>query len=47
LEGRHIEAILREEQWVIPRACAVLGVSRSALYHKIKKHGIALRRSAT
>jgi DNA-binding NtrC family response regulator len=47
MEQRHIEAILREEQWVIPRAAAVLGLSRSALYHKIKKHRIALRRSAT
>jgi DNA-binding NtrC family response regulator len=45
-ERRHIEAVLREAQGVVPRAAEVLGLSRSALYERIKKHGIAVRRSA-
>ena len=43
LEKRHIEAILKEERFAIPRAAAVLGLSRSALYHKIRKYGLVLR----
>jgi DNA-binding NtrC family response regulator len=46
-ERRHIEAVLREAQGVVPRAAEVLGLSRSALYERIKKHGIAVRRSAS
>ena len=42
-EKRHIEAVLRLEDFVVPHAAEVLGLSRSALYEKIKKHGIALR----
>jgi len=45
-ERRHIEAVLREAQGVVPRAAEVLGLSRSALYERIKKHGIAVRKSA-
>jgi DNA-binding NtrC family response regulator len=45
-ERRHIEAVLREAQGVVPRAAEVLGLSRSALYERIKKHGIVVRRSA-
>ena len=43
-ERRHIEAVLREEGGVVPRAASVLGLSRSALYERIKKHGIAVRK---
>jgi DNA-binding NtrC family response regulator len=45
LERRHIEAVLKDEDFVIPQAAAVLGLSRSALYHKIRKYGLALRSS--
>jgi DNA-binding NtrC family response regulator len=41
-ERRHIEAVLRLEAWAVPRAAQVLGLSRSALYEKIKKHAIVL-----
>jgi DNA-binding NtrC family response regulator len=41
-ERRHIEAVLRLEDWAVPRAAQVLGLSRSALYEKIKKHRITL-----
>ncbi len=44
-ERRHIEAVLREERGVVPRAAEVLGLSRSALYERIKKHGIVVRGS--
>jgi DNA-binding NtrC family response regulator len=45
-ERRHIEAMLREEGGAVPRAAEVLGLSRSALYERIKKHGITVRKSA-
>jgi DNA-binding NtrC family response regulator len=41
-EKAHIEAVLQELSGDVRRAAAVLGVSRSALYQRIKKHGIAL-----
>ncbi len=41
-ERQHIEGVLRLERWMVPRAAEVLGLSRSALYDKIKKHGIVL-----
>jgi DNA-binding NtrC family response regulator len=44
-EKRHIEAVLLAEGGVVPRAAAVLGLSRSALYERLKKHGIAAGRS--
>jgi DNA-binding NtrC family response regulator len=40
-ERAHIEAVLREEDGDVRRAAALLGLSRSALYQKLKKHGIA------
>jgi transcriptional regulator with GAF, ATPase, and Fis domain len=46
-ERQHIEAVLREERGAVPRAAVVLGLSRSALYERIKKHGIALRKPMT
>jgi transcriptional regulator of acetoin/glycerol metabolism len=44
-ERRHIEAVLRIEQWNVRTAATVLGLSRTALYDRIKKHGIQLGRS--
>jgi DNA-binding NtrC family response regulator len=43
-ERRHIEAVLRAERGAVPRAALILGLSRSALYERIKKHGIVVRR---
>jgi DNA-binding NtrC family response regulator len=45
-ERRHIEAVLQEEDGTVGRAAAVLGLSRSALYERIKKHGIVVRKRA-
>jgi DNA-binding NtrC family response regulator len=45
-ERRHIEAMLREEGGAVPRAAEVLGLSRSALYERIKKHGITVNKPA-
>jgi len=39
-ERRHIEAVLREERGAVASAAEVLGLSRSALYERIKKFGI-------
>jgi DNA-binding NtrC family response regulator len=41
-ERHHIEQMLRSHSWAVPRTAEVLGVSRSSLYEKIKKHGIAI-----
>jgi DNA-binding NtrC family response regulator len=41
-ERQHIQAVLIETGGDVRRAAAVLGVSRSALYQRIKKHGIRL-----
>jgi DNA-binding NtrC family response regulator len=41
-ERRHIESVLRQEGFVVPQAAAVLGLSRTALYDRIRKHGIVL-----
>jgi len=46
-EKRHIAAVLGAEGGNVPKAALVLGLSRSALYEKIRKHGIALSRSAS
>src|SRR5262249_61903484 len=43
-ERRHIEAVLRAERGAVPRAAEVLGLSRSALYERIKKHGLVVRK---
>jgi DNA-binding NtrC family response regulator len=45
-ERVHIEAVLREESGDVRRAAAVLGLSRSALYEKIKKHSIPLDKTS-
>ena len=39
-ESRHLQATLRQHRWNISAAAAQLGVSRSTLYRKMKKHGV-------
>ncbi|HET7294668.1 MAG TPA: sigma-54 dependent transcriptional regulator [Vicinamibacteria bacterium] len=46
-ERRHIEAVLGAEGGNVAKAALVLGLSRSALYEKIRKHGLALSRSTS
>lgn len=43
LERRHIELVLREEQWHVQRASKRLGIPRSSLYQKIKDYGIVTK----
>ena len=45
-ERQHIEGVLRAERGAVPRAAEILGLSRSALYEKIKKHGLSVRKPA-
>ena len=45
-ERLHIEAVLREERGAVSRAAEVLGISRSSLYERIKKHGIVVGKRA-
>lgn len=42
LERRHIEQVLRLEKGSVEETAKTLGLSRSALYDRIKKHGISL-----
>ncbi len=42
LERRHIEQVLRIENGNVEKTAKTLGLSRSALYDRIKKHGISL-----
>ena len=44
-ERHHIEAVLEKHANSVIDAAAVLGISRSALYQKIKKYGISLNSS--
>lgn len=44
VEKRHIERVLQEEQGRVDRASKRLGVPRSTLYQKIKRHRIRLSR---
>ena len=46
-ERAHIEAVLREEGGDVRQAAKVLGLSRSALYQKLKKHGLKTSRTAS
>jgi DNA-binding NtrC family response regulator len=41
-EQAHIATVLADEGWDVSRAALVLGISRSALYERIKKHGIRI-----
>lgn len=43
-ESRHIRFVLLQADGDVDAAAATLGLSRSALYQKIRKHGIPLRR---
>jgi DNA-binding NtrC family response regulator len=43
-EKEHIEAVLIAHNWVVPKSAELLGISRTALYDRIKKHGITLPR---
>ena len=46
VERHHIEAVLASQGGNVPAAARLLGLSRSALYEKIRKHGIGNRRGA-
>jgi transcriptional regulator of acetoin/glycerol metabolism len=35
-----VEGVLRQEDWVVQRAADVLGISRTALYERIRKFGL-------
>jgi transcriptional regulator of acetoin/glycerol metabolism len=41
LEKQHIERVLQEERWRVEIAAKRLGVPRSSLYQKIKKHRLS------
>jgi DNA-binding NtrC family response regulator len=41
-ERHHIEQMLRAHHWAVPRTAQALGISRSSLYEKIKKHRIVV-----
>ena len=43
-ERAHIAAVLENEGGDVKKAAAILGLSRSALYEKLKKHGLAATR---
>lgn len=45
LERRHIERVLNEEGGRVEQAADRLGIPRSSLYQKIKKHRITVSRS--
>jgi len=44
-ERRHIARVIREEGGDVRRAASTLGLSRSALYQKMKKHGLNSQRT--
>jgi DNA-binding NtrC family response regulator len=44
VERRHIEAVLRDERGHVERAASRLGVPRSSLYEKIRRHRIVVAR---
>jgi DNA-binding NtrC family response regulator len=46
-ERDHVEAVLQNEGGDVRRAAGVLKLSRSALYHKLRKHGIRVPRAAS
>ena len=45
VERVHIATVLKDEGGDVKKAATVLGLSRSALYEKLKKHGLAATRS--
>jgi DNA-binding NtrC family response regulator len=44
MERRHIQAVLEAAGGVVPRAAEILGLSRTALYDRLRKHGLTPRR---
>ena len=42
LEKQHIERVLQEERGRVEKAAKRLGIPRSSLYQKIKKHQIQM-----
>jgi DNA-binding NtrC family response regulator len=40
VERRHVESVLRQEDWTVQRAAEVLGISRTSLYERIRKYGL-------
>jgi DNA-binding NtrC family response regulator len=40
VERRHIEAVLRATGGLVPKAAEILGLSRTALYDRLRKHGL-------
>jgi DNA-binding NtrC family response regulator len=40
VEKKHIQAVLRNNRGNIEKAAAVLGISRSSLYERVKRYGI-------
>ena len=46
-ERAHVEAVLTSEDGDVRRAAAVLGLARSTLYKKIKRHAIALSKGGS
>jgi PAS domain S-box-containing protein len=40
MERRHIDAVLRATGGQVPKAAEILGLSRTALYDRLKKHGL-------
>ena len=47
VERDYIEQVVREEQGLVDRVAARLGISRSAVYYKARKHGIAISKIRT
>jgi DNA-binding NtrC family response regulator len=43
-ERLHIERVLKGEGWVVSRAAKALGLSRSALYERMRRYGLTGRR---
>jgi DNA-binding NtrC family response regulator len=41
VERRHVARVLEREGWVAERAARVLGISRTALYERMRKFGLA------
>jgi transcriptional regulator of acetoin/glycerol metabolism len=46
-ERRNVELVLQQEGWAVQRAADVLGISRTALYERMRKFGIKRPDSAT
>jgi DNA-binding NtrC family response regulator len=40
-ERRHVEQVLQQQGWVVPRAAEVLGISRTSLYERMRKFGLS------